>query len=77
MAPLAPAGPAATPVCVKQEPVETRALNLETLESAPHCTVSKKTKNTVGRDFGNILFIGKRPCTRSKYVNISLRSTYL
>ncbi|KAG6462931.1 hypothetical protein O3G_MSEX013544 [Manduca sexta] len=37
LAPLAPAGPAATPVCVKQEPREpTPALTLETLEPAPH-----------------------------------------
>ncbi|KAH9636789.1 hypothetical protein HF086_009129 [Spodoptera exigua] len=37
LAPLAPAGPAATPVCVKQERAETPpATTLETLESAPH-----------------------------------------
>lgn len=37
LAPLAPAGPAATPVCVKQERAESPpATTLETLESAPH-----------------------------------------
>ncbi|XP_053606428.1 uncharacterized protein LOC128672921 [Plodia interpunctella] len=39
LAPLAPAGPAATPVCVKQEPTDDPpATSLETLEPAPHAT---------------------------------------
>ncbi|XP_060802503.1 uncharacterized protein LOC106133267 [Amyelois transitella] len=41
LAPLAPAGPAATPVCVKQEPSDAApASALETLEPAPHATGS-------------------------------------
>ncbi|XP_073947688.1 BTB-domain-containing protein pipsqueak isoform X2 [Choristoneura fumiferana] len=36
LAPPAPSGPTATPVCVKQEPAEP-AVTLETLAPAPHC----------------------------------------
>ncbi|XP_059050684.1 uncharacterized protein LOC131845623 isoform X1 [Achroia grisella] len=44
LVPLAPAGPAATPVCVKQEPTEAPpALTLETLESAPHAATTGST----------------------------------
>ncbi|XP_075978518.1 BTB-domain-containing protein pipsqueak [Anticarsia gemmatalis] len=46
LAPLAPAGPAATPVCVKQERASPPAAMLETLESAPH---HAKTTSLLGR----------------------------
>ncbi|CAH0694371.1 unnamed protein product [Spodoptera exigua] len=54
LAPLAPAGPAATPVCVKQERAETPpATTLETLESAPH---NAKSTSLLDRqmDFMNV-----------------------
>ncbi|XP_052750026.1 uncharacterized protein LOC113520197 [Galleria mellonella] len=46
LVPPAPAGPAATPVCVKQEPAEpppALALTLETLEPAPHAAATGST----------------------------------
>ncbi|KAJ8713228.1 hypothetical protein PYW07_013598 [Mythimna separata] len=54
LAPLAPAGPAATPVCVKQERAESPpATTLETLESAPH---NAKSASLLDRhiDFMNV-----------------------
>ncbi|KAJ8716364.1 hypothetical protein PYW08_013649 [Mythimna loreyi] len=54
LAPLAPAGPAATPVCVKQERAESPpATTLETLESAPH---NAKSTSLLDRhiDFMNV-----------------------
>ncbi|KAJ0178548.1 hypothetical protein K1T71_006371 [Dendrolimus kikuchii] len=57
LAPLAPAGPAATPVCVKQEPVcAPAAFTLETLESASHAmgfSVSDHHMTALGTEMGD------------------------
>ncbi|CAB3259522.1 unnamed protein product [Arctia plantaginis] len=86
LAPLAPAGPAATPVCVKQERASPPATMLETLESAPHYAKSTSLLDhhriamNVGevpdsRDFVPLLTVKDEPSSEGEQLQLSGEDT--